>query len=717
MNDHRCDVPSLAELVGKIDLHQHLCLIYATQQEQFSAAIPFLKIGLERGEQCIYVADAKTTATLMNAMRSEGIDVDAAMRRGSLTTTHGYPLPGNFVPDRMVNFLAKSVESARSAGYSALRVVGEMTWVTEIDPLPERLLEFEANINHLFRDGDVLAICQYDRNRFPPEVLLEILRTHPTVAYGACVCENPYYVPPEEYLSPRHHEREIERLLTRMREDTASKEKLRQSETRIRQSSEQHRKETRALIDAIPQQIWSGPADGSLDFCNERWRSYMGLTLEELEGQGWQSMLHPDDRERVLEAWRASVASGTPYEQEERHRGADGDYRWFLSRGVPVRDAEGRIVRWYGTNTDIEDRKRAEEELRRNTAYLEMGQKIAEIGTWTWNRSSGEIFGSRELYDIFGIDPERTRLSRETFLERIHPEDRSRYQQEIDTAVTQKREWEIEYRIALSDGSVKYIRGIGRTVLNESGDASELIGTAMDITKRKQAEEEVRRLSGRILQSQDEERRRIARDLHDSTGQNLVALATMLGQLRGSIPPKERKLRRLLSECSASVDGCINEVRTLSYVLHPPALEQTGLVGAIRDYVRGFTKRSGIHVELELSPRVGRAARDVELALFRVVQESLTNIQRHSGSQHATIRIDRNSNLTLEISDSSNGNSGSLPSHTSRPSFQFGVGIRSMQERVNLVGGRLDIDATARGTTVRVTILGDGHEKAPHSDS
>jgi PAS domain S-box-containing protein len=335
-------------------------------------------------------------------------------------------------------------------------------------------------------------------------------------------------------------------------------------------------RESRALIDAIPQQIWSGPPDGTLDYCNDRWRSYMGLELEDLRGDGWQSMLHPDDRERVLKAWHESVANGTPYEQEERHRRADGTYRWFLARGVPLRDAEGRIVRWYGTNTDIEDRKQAEEELRR--------------------------------------------------------------------------------------------------------------------------------LSGRLLRLQDEERRRIARDLHDSTSQDLVALATMLGQLHGSIPSVERKSRRLLSECKALADRCIRDVRTLSYVLHPPALDEAGLGDAIRDYVKGFTKRSGIHVELELSPRLGRMARDVELALFRVVQESLTNIQRHSGSQQAKIKIHRNSDLTLEISDRGRGAFVSRRRGKEEPRFEIGVGIPSMQERVKLIGGRLDIDSGSHGTTVHVVI-------------
>jgi PAS domain S-box-containing protein len=332
-----------------------------------------------------------------------------------------------------------------------------------------------------------------------------------------------------------------------------------------------------ALIDAIPQQIWSGPPDGTLDYCNNRWRSYMGLALEDLRGDGWQTMLHPEDRDRVLQAWHESIVNGTPYQQEERHRGADGTYRWFLSRGVPLRDAEGRILRWYGTNTDIEDRKQTEEELRS--------------------------------------------------------------------------------------------------------------------------------LSGHLLRSQDEERRRLGRELHDSTGQDLVALATMLGQLRSSVPSAERRSRRLLSECRNLADKCIREVRTLSYLLHPPVLDQTGLADAIRDYVKGFTKRSEIQVELELSSNLGRLERDVEVALFRVVQESLTNIQRHSGSRQARIRMDGTSDLlTLEISDLGRGLFAGPRSGKEERRLEVGVGIPSMRERIKLIGGRLEINSTGPGTTVRVTI-------------
>jgi len=615
-------------------------------------------------------------------------------------------------------------------------------------------------------------------------------------------------------------------------------------------------RQSRALIDAIPQQIWSGPPDGTLDYCNERWRSYMGLGLEELQGDGWQSMLHPDDRDRVIKAWHDSVTSGTPYEQEERHRGADGTYRWFLARGVPLRNAEGRIVRWYGTNTDIEDRKRAEEALRssereqrhiaaqleRERARLVEAQEVAKIGSWEAELPSLNVIWSKQTHRIFETDPSRFHPTRPKFREFIHPEDRAKVDAAFVASLEKRSPCTVEYRIVMPDGRIKFIEESWRAFHDEEGKPVRVAGTclditervradqelrqaeeriraileyspnwiylkdtegryllvnreiervfgisqeqikgktdseifppeqaakyrandlkvlragltmefeeiallkdgphtsivhkfplfdthgniyatggvATDITERVRAEEELQRLSGKLLRFQDEERRRIARELHDSTGQNLVALATMLGQLSSSMSSAGRKSRQLLSECKALADQCIREIRTLSYVLHPPVLDQAGLADAIRDYVDGFTKRSGIQVELELSPHLGRMARDMELALFRVVQESLTNIQRHSGSQQAKIRIDRNSDLTLEISDLGRGVSAGAQRGKEEPRFEVGVGIPSMQERVKLIGGRLEIDSTSDGTTVRVTIPLERNEreKAAHS--
>jgi signal transduction histidine kinase len=196
--------------------------------------------------------------------------------------------------------------------------------------------------------------------------------------------------------------------------------------------------------------------------------------------------------------------------------------------------------------------------------------------------------------------------------------------------------------------------------------------------------------------------------LHDSTGQDLVALATALSQLHSSVPTPNRKLRKLASQCQALADQCIREVRTLSYLLYPPMLDESGLEDAIRHYMGGFTERTGIEVELEISPRLGRLKPHVELALFRIVQESLTNIQRHSGSHEAKIRIERDEEkITLEIADKGSGITGSLRRLNGKIPVGLGVGIPSMHERATQIGGQLAIESSKRGTTVRVTIPAD----------
>jgi two-component system NarL family sensor kinase len=232
-----------------------------------------------------------------------------------------------------------------------------------------------------------------------------------------------------------------------------------------------------------------------------------------------------------------------------------------------------------------------------------------------------------------------------------------------------------------------------------------IVAVARDITERKKSEDTLRALSGQLLRSQDEERRRIARGLHDSTGQNLVALSTELAQLWSSVPSSNRKSRKLLSACQELVHRCVREVRTLSYLLHPPMLDEGGLEDAIRHYADGLAERMGIKVALEIPPDLERMKPDVEVALFRVVQESLTNIQRHSGSRRAKLRILRDTEkITLDVSDRGKGMGGPKRKQNGGAPFGIGVGIPSMTERVRLIGGQLEIKSGGRGTTVRVTI-------------
>src|SRR2546421_46850 len=164
--------------------------------------------------------------------------------------------------------------------------------------------------------------------------------------------------------------------------------------------------EIRDVIDAIPAMVWIAAPDGKGTFINRAWTEYLGLSLEEILGFDWPRTVHPDDVDRYLAAWRLSLASGQPLEQEVRYRRADGEYRWFLSRALPVGNERGEIVEWYGIAIDIEDRKRAEQALRRSEAYLAEAQRLAKTGSWAYNPAAEKaIYWSDEMLRMFGLDP------------------------------------------------------------------------------------------------------------------------------------------------------------------------------------------------------------------------------------------------------------------------------------------------------------------------
>ncbi len=225
-----------------------------------------------------------------------------------------------------------------------------------------------------------------------------------------------------------------------------------------------------------------------------------------------------------------------------------------------------------------------------------------------------------------------------------------------------------------------------------------------DITQRKRAEESLRELTGRLLRLQDDERRRIARELHDSTGQMLVALGINLSALASEGEKLSPRAVQMLSDSQHLVQELTKEVRTLSYLLHPPLLDEAGLNSALRWYVEGFSKRSHVVVNLDLDSALGRLPREVETAIFRIVQECLTNVHRHSGSALAQIRVERRSrNVRVEVADEGKG---IPPNKLENPksSGGLGIGITGMRERVRQLGGKLEIISDEGGTLIRAEL-------------
>ena len=221
--------------------HDHLCSIYESPQEHYAVAVPFIRIGLDRGEKCIYIADDGTVGDVRQAMQSEGIDVERATASKALvlaTKEQAYLKHGSFHPDWMFTFWKKATQLAMSEGFSAVRATGETEWVLRGGRGLERWMEYESRLTHTLSESNCSALCQYNRRLFPPELLLDVIRTHPMVVYGGTVCRNLYHVPPDEFLGTNQTAREVERLLTNIRERERVEDALREQLTERKRADE-----------------------------------------------------------------------------------------------------------------------------------------------------------------------------------------------------------------------------------------------------------------------------------------------------------------------------------------------------------------------------------------------------------------------------------------------------------------------------------------------
>jgi PAS domain S-box-containing protein len=299
---------------------------------------------------------------------------------------------------------------------------------------------------------------------------------------------------------------------------------------------------------------------------------------------------------------------------------------------------------------------------------------------------------------VWGFSQDEVLRDPLVWIGRLHPDDRERvgraYGAFLEGAAPAYDE---EYRVGAGDEE-RWMRERGFAEPGAWGAGPALaVGVAHDITDLKRADEEARRLAARILEAQEEERRRIARDLHDCTAQTLLAATLDLARLESLLASRGAEARDLAAEARGLCEQALRDIRTVSHLLHPPLLDQMGLPLAVSWYAEGFARRSGLAVGVEIAPTIGRLPPDTEMALFRVLQEVLSNVHRHSGSPTASIRLARaGSEIILDVRDEGRGLRGATE----------GVGMSSMRERLEKVGGRLEVLSSDGGTTIRARVAG-----------
>jgi PAS domain S-box-containing protein len=261
------------------------------------------------------------------------------------------------------------------------------------------------------------------------------------------------------------------------------------------------------LVDSIPALIHTARPDGYLDYFNKPWLEYLGATLEQVSGWNWRAFIHPEDVDGIVAKWQASLATGLVFEYETRVRRADGEYRWMYHQKVPLRDANGNIVKWYGSSLDIEERKTAEEQLRRNAKelqrsqfYLAEGQRLGHLGSWAFD-SRGFYYWSPELFRMHGLDPASKPPSLQEYLDGLHPQDRESMANLIKGILEEASSFDATKRIVRPDGEIRYIRCVGVPVV-ENQSLKKYVGSAIDVTEHELLTQELRRREAYLTEAQ-----------------------------------------------------------------------------------------------------------------------------------------------------------------------------------------------------------------------
>ena len=579
----------LITALERLGPHDHLCSIYESPEDHYAVAIPFIRIGLDRGEKCIYIADDGTVGDVRQAMESEGIDVDRAIASNALvlaTKDQAYLEHGSFDPDWMFSFWKEATQLAMSEGFSALRATGETEWVLRGGRGLERWMEYESRLTHTLSESNCSALCQYNRRLFPPELILDVIRTHPMVVYGSTVCRNLYYVPPDEFLGTNQTACEVERMLTNIRE-----------------------------------------------------------------------------RERVEDALREQLT----------------------------------------------ERRRAEEELRRSEAYLAEGQRISHTGSWGWNVATGELFWSREHFRICGFDPETAKPSYPMFLERIHPKDRLFVEQTLDRAVRERSDLEMDYRIVLTDGSTKYLQSLGHPVIRESGDLVEFVGTVMDVTERKRAEEALREAQAELthvtrVTTLGEMTASIAHEINQPLAAVVNNASACLRWLAGQVPNLEeaRQSAALIIADGHRAGEIISRIRALAKKA-PPQKDWVNINETILEVIalaRSEVQGNRVSLQTQLSDDVPLIVGD-RIQLQQVILNLITNaIEAMSGvdERSRVVQVgsskDESQGVRVAVRDSGPGLDPKSLDHlftafyTTKPQG-MGMGLAISRSIIEAHGGRL----------------------------
>ena len=466
-------------------------------------------------------------------------------------------------------------------------------------------------------------------------------------------------------------------------------EELKRSEAVLRESEEHFR----LLADTAPVLIWQSGKNKLCTYFNRPWLDFTGRSMEEELGDGWAEGVHPEDFQKCLDTYTQSFDRREQFRMEYRLRHHDGQYRWIVDIGVPRFNQDGSFAGYIGIGVDISERKLAEDQLREYERAVEAAEEMIAVV----DREYRILLANRKYATMRNIVKEKILgrfvhevLNRGVFEAVVKPKLDECFQGKVVR-------YEMKYtypELGERDVSVSYFPIEGATGVEGAACIFQ------DITERKRLEETLTRMSRKLVEAQEHERARIARELHDDINQRLALLAIEIEASKQNPPNSAEDISRLLTDVRERITEVSSDVQSISHQLHSSQLEYLGIVGAVKSFCREFAARQKVEIDFTHDDIPRPVSREVSLCLFRVLQEALHNAAKHSQVRHFEVRLGCSAGqVELTVSDRGAGFDADMAMS------KGGLGLTSMRERVRLVNGTIAIDSKPEGgTTIRVHV-------------
>lgn len=660
------------DLTGDIPLGTHLCLLYQTKQDLVDIVIPYFAAGLEKDQFCIWVTSSSLSERQTEEGAGETIPDFAQYLKGGQVEIVGpkwHHKHRVFDSQRTLDTLTDKVNRALASGWKGVRVSSDMTWLDDRHGV--NFKAYEEEINSLTRKSPVMAICAYPLDRWPASTVMDAIGCH------------------QYYLIKQRGRWEA----LQSTERSLAEEAIRDSEGYFR-----------ALVEGTSDVLWEWDTNQFISYVSPKVRELYGYEPEEMIGRTIFEFMSAEEAKRIVKILKGILKTQRAFAMlQNTMRHNDGRFVTVESSGVPFFDASGRLLGYRGIDRDISRRIEAEEALRNSEERFRALTESTSDWVWELDTNIVHTYANPKVKDLLGYEPEEI-LGKTPFVFML-PEEAKRMEEEFRVIIESQQPFaRLENTMLHKDGRLVVLESSGVPFFDTDGRLLGYRGIDRDVTEQKRLRENMRLYRREVTKAQEEERKRIARELHDETAQALASLSVEIGGIIMMGREKQEKAFQRLEQIPSKIGSIVEEVRRFSHALRPGLLDKFGLVASLRLLAEEMKMRNGLSCGVEIVGFERRISTEPELALFRIVQEALHNVTKHTKATEATIRLTfGKERIKIDVID--NGDGFKLPDVLSNFARRGKFGLMSMNERANLLGGNFSVKSELdKGTTISVDI-------------